>query len=152
MGRLIQAVIDKGYRDFTGKVAAARGRSVAEIDAVARGRVWSGAQARERGLVDAFGGLNAALADAAKRAGLGASGEWQVRFIEREASPFERWLTRFVQGRMGRAVLGGESEIVHALLARLAPGAAHDLEQLLATITPAPGKPVKALAYCFCEL
>src|SRR5688500_12258334 len=58
VGEVIQSVIDKGYRDFTGKVAAARNRSVEQIDAVARGRVWSGAQAKERGLVDAFGGLD----------------------------------------------------------------------------------------------
>jgi len=149
MGRLIQAVIDKGYRDFTGKVAAARGRSVAEIDAIARGRVWSGAQARERGLVDAFGGLGDAIADAAGRAELDA---WQVRYVEREASPFERWMTQFAQGRIGRAWLGGEGELARALVTRFVPKAAHDLEQLEAAMTPAPGKPVKALAYCFCEL
>src|SRR5690606_10180819 len=51
VGRMIQSVIDKGYADFIGKVANARGRSAEEIDAVARGRVWSGAQALERGLV-----------------------------------------------------------------------------------------------------
>jgi len=152
MGRLIQSVIDKGYRDFTGKVAAARGRSVAEIDAVARGRVWSGAQAKERGLVDAFGGLNAALADAARRAGLGAADEWQVSYREREMSPFERWLTQFVQGRAARAWLGGDSEIAHALLSRLAPNAAHDLHYLQAALAQTPGRPVKALAYCFCTL
>jgi len=149
MGRLIQAVIDKGYRDFTGKVAAARGRSVAEIDAVARGRVWSGAQAKERGLVDAFGGLNAAIADAAARAQLG---EWQVRYLEREMSPFERWLTQFAQGRAARAWLGGESAIAHALLARLAPRAVHEIEYLQAAMAPTPGRPVKTLAYCFCTL
>jgi len=149
MGRLIQAVIDKGYRDFTGKVAAARGRSVGEIDAVARGRVWSGAQAKERGLVDAFGGINAAIADAAARAQLA---EWQVRYLEREMSPFEHWLSQFVQGRAARAWLGGESAIAHALLARLAPRAAHEIEYLQAAMAPTPGRPVKALAYCFCTL
>jgi len=152
MGRLIQAVIDKGYRDFTGKVAAARGRSVAEIDAVARGRVWSGAQAKERGLVDAFGGLNAALADAAARADLGTADAWQVRYLERELSPFERWLTQFVQGRAARAWLGGEGGIAHVLLARLAPAAAHDLAYLQAAMERTPGKSVNMLAYCFCTL
>src|SRR5690606_33922004 len=46
-GQIIQSVIDKGYRDFTGKVAEGRQRSVEQIDEVARGRVWSGAQAKE---------------------------------------------------------------------------------------------------------
>jgi len=147
MGRLIQAVIDKGYRDFTGKVAAARGRSVAEIDAVARGRVWSGAQAKERGLIDAFGGIQAALDDAATRADLG-EGQWQVRYLEREPSPFERWLAEFVHGRMGRALLGDEGTL--AFLSYLVPGTTRDLDYLRAALTPAPGQPVKALAYCFC--
>jgi len=149
MGRLVQAVIDKGYRDFTGKVAAARGRSVADIDAVARGRVWSGAQAKARGLVDAFGGLNAAIADAAERAELD---DWQVRYVEREPPPFERWLGQFIQSRLARAWLGGEGNFTHALVSRFVPKAAHELQQLEAVMTPTPGKPVKALAYCFCEL
>jgi len=148
MGQLIQAVIDKGYRDFTGKVAAARGRSVAEIDAIARGRVWSGAQAKERGLVDVFGGLNAAVANAAERAGLDA---WQVRYVEPETSPFERWLAQLAQSRMGRAWLGGEGELAYTLLSRLAPRAAHDLQYLESMMTPTPGKPVKVLAHCLCE-
>jgi len=148
MGRLIQAVIDKGYRDFTGKVAAARGRSVAEIDAVARGRVWSGAQAKERGLVDAFGGLGSAIADAAERAELN---DWQVRYLEPEMLPFERWLAQFVQSRIARTWLEGESEFARVVLARIVPGAARDLQPLEAALTPTPGKPVKTLAYCFCE-
>src|SRR3546814_6519695 len=57
VGQVIQSVFEKGYRDFTGRVAKARDRTVEQIDEVARGRVWSGAQAKERGLVDAFGGL-----------------------------------------------------------------------------------------------
>ncbi|MCY7313110.1 MAG: signal peptide peptidase SppA, partial [Pseudoxanthomonas sp.] len=42
VGRVIQSVIDKGYSDFTGKVAEARNKSVEEVDQVARGRVWTG--------------------------------------------------------------------------------------------------------------
>ena len=52
----------------------ARKKPVEEIDAVARGRVWSGAQAKERGLVDELGGFDAAVADAAARAKLGKAG------------------------------------------------------------------------------
>lgn len=55
VGQIFQNVIDKGYADFTTKVAQARHRSVKEIDSIARGRVWSGAQAKERGLVDELG-------------------------------------------------------------------------------------------------
>jgi len=104
---VIQSVIEKGYRDFIGRVAKARGRSVEQVDAVARGRVWSGAQARERGLVDAFGGLAEAVADAAKRAKLGSPGSYQVRYLERGATPFERFFARFAESRAGVAMLRG---------------------------------------------
>lgn len=62
--------IDEFYRDFVGKVAEARGRTFEEIHEVAQGRVWTGAQARERGLVDEVGGLRAALNTARTLAGL----------------------------------------------------------------------------------
>ncbi|MDA0337298.1 MAG: S49 family peptidase, partial [bacterium] len=58
------------YDDFVGRVARARKRTPAEIDAVARGRVWSGTAAVEQGLVDSLGGLQAAIAMAASRAGI----------------------------------------------------------------------------------
>ena len=63
VGEVIQSVIEKGYRDFIGKVAEAREMPVAGVDEVARGRVWSGAQAMDRGLVDELGGLQQAIVD-----------------------------------------------------------------------------------------
>ncbi len=149
VGQVIQSVIDKGYRDFTSRVAKARGRSVAEIDAVARGRVWSGAQAKERGLVDAFGGIADAVADAATRAKLGKPGDYQVRYLERGATPFERFFARFAESRAGGALLRN-SDFAHALLARALPRTAQDLRFLDAALKPGNGAPVKALAYCFC--
>lgn len=53
--------IDAIYADFVAKVAAGRGRTVAEIEPIARGRVWTGRQAYERGLVDELGGLRDAV-------------------------------------------------------------------------------------------
>ncbi|HYG08873.1 MAG TPA: S49 family peptidase, partial [Pyrinomonadaceae bacterium] len=49
------------YDDFLPKVARGRGRDVEYIDSIAQGRVWTGTQARERGLVDEFGGLDKAV-------------------------------------------------------------------------------------------
>ncbi|MBA3438410.1 MAG: signal peptide peptidase SppA [Pyrinomonadaceae bacterium] len=54
------------YDDFLPKVAAGRGRDVEYIHSIAQGRVWSGVQAKERGLVDEFGGLDRAV-DVAKQ-------------------------------------------------------------------------------------
>ena len=64
------ATIDAIYDDFVGKVAAGRKRPVAEIEAVARGRVWTGRDALEAGLVDELGGLRDAVRIARQRANL----------------------------------------------------------------------------------
>ena len=149
LGSVIQSIIDKGYRDFTTKVAQGRKRTVEQIDAVARGRVWTGAQAKERALVDAFGGVQDAIADAAARAKLGESGQWRVRYVERAATPFERWFSGFAQGRLGRAWLH-DSDLAQVLLARAAPRADADLRFLEQALRTQDGATVKALAHCFC--
>jgi protease-4 len=90
VGTVIQAIIDKGYRDFVGNVAKARGKSYDAVDAIAQGRVWTGKQALERGLVDQLGGLQAAVADAASLAKLGKG--YPVRYVEAPLGGFERFL------------------------------------------------------------
>jgi len=144
----VQAVIEKGYRDFTGRVANARGKSVQQIDSIAQGRVWSGAQAKDRGLVDAFGSLGDAVADAASRAKLGKPDAWQTRYIEDSTTPLSQLLGGMLQSRAGIALLqhSGSAEL---LLAR------HVQEQpVFRFVQDALAKPgnqrVKALAYCFC--
>jgi protease IV len=64
------ATVDAFYDDFVAKVAAGRGRSAAEIEAVARGRVWTGRDALDAGLVDELGGLRDAIRIARERANL----------------------------------------------------------------------------------
>ncbi|HAY09145.1 MAG TPA: signal peptide peptidase SppA, partial [Thauera sp.] len=66
----MQLSIEHGYRRFLETVARARGMTPDEVDAVARGRVWTGAAAAELGLVDQLGGLQAAVDAAARRAGI----------------------------------------------------------------------------------
>ena len=146
----VQSVIEKGYRDFTGKVAQARGRSVEQVDAVARGRVWSGAQAKERGLVDVLGGLDAALADAAARAKLGKPDAWQARYIEDSATPLSQWFGGMLQSRAGLSLLQA-SGIGELVLARQLQAQAplRFIENALRT----PGNArVTPLAYCFCTV
>ena len=58
------------WDNFVPKVAKGRGKSVEQINELAQGRVWTGAQAKERGLVDEFGGLNRAIDIAKELAGL----------------------------------------------------------------------------------
>ena len=64
------ATIDAFYNDFVAKVAEGRGRPVAAIEAVARGRVWTGRDALDAGLVDELGGLRDAVRIARERANL----------------------------------------------------------------------------------
>jgi protease-4 len=151
VGTVIQAVIEKGYADFIGRVAQARGRSVAQVDEVARGRVWSGAQAMQRGLVDAMGGLQVAIDDAAKRARLGDRDSYRVRYVEKTPTPFEKFFGGAVESRVG-AMLVRDSDMARAVLARVAPQAARDLRFVEQAITDRRGGPVKSIAYCFCGL
>lgn len=72
---MVEAEADLFYDDFVARVADARGMSVEEVDAVARGRVWTGADAHERGLVDELGGLRTAVRRAKVLAGLDADDE-----------------------------------------------------------------------------
>lgn len=78
--QLIQTNIESIYRRFVGIVAKSRGKSAAEIDRIAQGRVWDGGSARQLGLVDGFGGMDEAVAKAAALAKLG--DDRSVRYYE----------------------------------------------------------------------
>jgi protease-4 len=67
---IFQSWVSSFYDDFVSRVAEGRGLSKSEVDRVAQGRVWTGAQALERRLVDRLGGLEDALAEAKRRAGI----------------------------------------------------------------------------------
>ncbi|HEX3762201.1 MAG TPA: signal peptide peptidase SppA, partial [Kofleriaceae bacterium] len=69
----VRIAMESVYRVFVGRVAAGRGKSPEDIDRIAQGRVWTGARARELGLIDEIGGLDAALAEARKLARLDAA-------------------------------------------------------------------------------
>jgi protease-4 len=70
---VLQRMIDWIYGEFIAKVAEGRNLTPARVEEVAQGRVWSGSDAKEIGLVDELGGLDAAIAYAAEKAGLGAN-------------------------------------------------------------------------------
>ena len=151
VGRVVQAVIDKGYADYTGKVADARGKSVEQVDEVARGRVWSGAQAKERGLVDEMGNLGQAITDAAGRAEL-EQDKYQVVYVDKPATPFAQFLTGLAGSRLG-AVLLRDSDLARVLLERALPAeAGAQLRFVENALKDRNGAPVKTLAYCFCGL
>ena len=146
VGELIQTTIDHGYQQFIGNVAHARDRTPAQIDTIARGRVWSGAQAKERGLVDGFGGTREAIDTAAELAKLGKG--YAVVYVEKPMSTFERWF----------GGLGGDSR-ARALLAAsglkgvfLSSQTQNDLAHAMDFLQAREGKPFTAVAHCFCGL
>ncbi len=94
---MVQQLIEDNYARFLGLVAKARGKNPAEIDAIAQGRVWDGGKARQVGLVDQYGGLDDALAWAAKAAKL-ADGQWHAKFLGSQEDPFHAMLGRLVRG------------------------------------------------------
>nr|CRL75209.1 signal peptide peptidase SppA, 67K type [Mycolicibacterium komanii] len=75
---LVEAEADLLYTDFIERVAVGRKMSVEDVDAVARGRVWTGADAHDRGLVDHLGGLRAAITRAKVLAGMDADAEARI--------------------------------------------------------------------------
>ncbi|URL58247.1 signal peptide peptidase SppA [Luteibacter flocculans] len=143
VGVLIQSIIDKGYRDFVGNVAKARGKDYAAIDAIAQGRVWTGQQAMERGLVDRMGSLDDAIRDAAGEAGLGK--DFNVRYAEKPMGAFERFLTSVGDSSEARVAMSWGLRLPSwvAELPKLAP------EWSLFRNAEA-GKP-HVYAYCFCS-
>lgn len=93
---LAQLLVDGLYTEFLGLVADAREMEVSAVDAVAGGRVWSGRDAQRLGLVDTLGGMNEAIAAAAKLAGLS---EYAVAVLERPPTFRERLALSFLESR-----------------------------------------------------
>ena len=85
---VVQQGIDHGYEEFLARVASARNMTRDQVDKIARGRIWSGEDAKGLGLVDQLGGLDQAIESAAKRAKL-AKG-YRVYYVEKEKSVRER--------------------------------------------------------------
>jgi protease IV len=79
---ILQQSIEHEYRRFIGMVAKSRKQDVAAIDAIAQGRVWSGADAKRLGLVDQLGGYEDAVKLAAKLAKLGK--DYDVEYFDDE--------------------------------------------------------------------
>jgi protease-4 len=77
---ILQAGVEDTYGDFLKLVAEARGITPAQVDAVGQGRVWDGGTARQKKLVDQFGGLGDALAWVADEADL-EDGAWHPRYL-----------------------------------------------------------------------
>lgn len=90
----LQAVVDRIYADFSGKVGEARGLTPERLEEVARGRVWTGQDAKAGGLVDELGGLSLAVSLAKRAGGIGADEEVEIRLFPEAKGLAERLLAR----------------------------------------------------------
>ena len=148
-GQLVQSSINNVYREFTTRAAAARKTTPAKIDEVGQGRVWTGAQAKERGLVDRLGSYGDALRSAAKRAKLG--DDFRVAYVERPGSTFERLLSAIgVSAAQAMTIQVKLGMLPDAIPNAAVAGVAKDLGWLSEL---ADGKkPFAAVTHCLCEL
>ncbi len=147
---LVQGAVAKIYGDFTTLAAKARNTTPEKIDAVAQGRVWTGSQAQDRGLVDRTGSFVEALNSARERAKL--PEDVRVAYIEPDLSPFERLMAGWGAEASRLAV---ERLGLHLLPAALPNGVAGSATKDLAWLTEMSerspiGIPFIALTHCFC--
>ncbi|MEB3019699.1 signal peptide peptidase SppA [[Mycobacterium] crassicus] len=119
----VETLTDLFYDDFVARVAEGRNLSTDVVDAVARGRVWTGADAAERGLVDELGGLRTAIRRAKLLAGL--DEDAQVRTVSYPGSS----LWEFVRPRQSSQPAAGLTEAVGSLLMRSLAGIVDQAER-----------------------
>lgn len=131
-----RAWLEDGYEDFKARVAAGRGISAPAVEAVAKGRIWAGRDAAERGLVDRIGGFGTALAAVRELAGLAPDAPLSLHSYPRPRSLREELLGVGVQAGAAARALALAADIlgdqpVALWLSRLA--AAGDARGLNAT-------------------
>jgi protease-4 len=146
-GQLVQSSINHVYNEFTTKAAQARKTTPQKIDEVGQGRVWTGVQAKEHGLVDRLGSYGDALKTAAARAKLGA--DYRVAYLERDGSFFERLLMRIgVSADTAVNIQVKLGFLPDALPVAATAGVAKDMAWLASVADP--DKPFAAITHCLC--
>jgi protease-4 len=94
---LVQSGVEHIYADFIGKAAQARKLEVAQVDALAQGRIWTGAQAQAHGLVDRVGSFNDAVDAAREFVGKSAGTDkpLPIRYWGPQVSKVQSWIQRY---------------------------------------------------------
>ncbi len=117
----LRRILESGYRAFLARVAESRKKTTDEVHAVAQGRVWSGRDAKELGLVDELGGLKRALEIAKEKAGFAADARVELRIFPRKKPLFEYLLANFAAGsRRSLALVDPREALARSPMLRLA--------------------------------
>jgi protease-4 len=114
---ILQRSVDSTYRKFLTIVSEGRGISLQEADRIGQGRVYTGARAKQLGLVDELGGLDRAVTIAAARAGLKKDG-FRLRILPHKRSLFDS-IAEMVGGDDESILAGGSLEAGRMLRAEL---------------------------------
>ena len=141
--RIFQHATDRTYEDFIALVAEARRMEARDVLNVAEGQVWSGVQAKERGLVDQTGTLQEAVDAAARIAGLGQ--DYEAVYKERELSTFELFLIEITGSAMVRFGLGTAG--IPRLPGTLVENILEDLNVLMRS-----SQGLSVAAHCLCDV
>jgi protease-4 len=148
VGEMLQVSVDNNYKRFVGLVAQSRKLTPDQVENIAQGRVWTGRQARERGLVDTLGGLEDAISRAAERAKLGE--DYNVLYLERERRGFERYLSLL----FAQMALRARTEVIAqmGLLGRALGSSGLGLASDMAWIGKPERNPLTVFSHCLCRL
>lgn len=103
---VLQNYVNQGYETFLNRVMAGRGLTRSELDAIAQGRVWTGKDAKQIGLVDVLGGLEDAIQIAAHKAGIEKYDIVEYPALKNPIEAFFTDLTGNVKTRMMKEELG----------------------------------------------
>ena len=112
---IIQSYVDDTYKTFVGHVAEGRSMTFDEVDAIAGGRIWSGVNAMEIGLIDLYGGLEKSIEVAAEMAGLENYRITSLPVLEDPITTIMKQLTGEVKLKMIRKELGESYELYKQL-------------------------------------
>lgn len=145
--QVVQSSVENIYSQFTTRAAQARKTTQAKIDEVGQGRVWTGTQAKERGLVDRLGSFRDAIQAAASRAKL--TGDYRVAYVERESSGLDK-LLQFLGASSAQALaLQVKFGLIEeALPAGVVDEIAADMQFLKQSAVR--GAPFSAVVHCMC--
>jgi len=142
--KVIQAVVDRGYEEFLGRVSTGRGKTRDEVNEIAQGRVWTGADALKLGLVDHLGSFEDAVNAAAKRAKLE---KWSLHYEE----PSLSWAQELALNVRVKAIdtlftMDSSTKKLLQVAQRLDP-IAEEVNRLNRMSAPN-----RVYAYCFCNV
>lgn len=144
--QVVQSSVENIYTQFTTRAAQARKTTQAKIDEVGQGRVWTGGQALDRGLVDRIGTFGDAIESAAKRAKL--TGDYRVAYIERESSSVDKLLQFFGASASQALTVQVKLGLLDALPADVAGEVSADMAFLQQSAVR--GAPFSAVVHCMC--